>query len=1250
MVRRLALRRRRRGGRHVSILGGQDEVGGAKSGRFQQPINGPQNLRQSDKSIPRLHLQILDNTCILPAYEHGGIAITMATDTESVKKQPKSFEALTPELSSWILDFTQGMNFSRTTPVQGMAIPLLMGNKDLVVEAVTGSGKTLSFLIPIVERLLKAEDPNRKGHVRSIVVAPTKELASQIYDVLKGLLQYHTPSAAKLNPPPEPDSDDEDTPMSEMPPGPYIIPQLLIGGRTKLPEDIATFAELNPNVLIGTPKRLSEVLQSSKVVLKRHWFDLLVLDEADRLLDPNFQPDLQKILELVPKDRRTGLFSASVSQAVNELVRVGMRYPFKISARVRSQQTGALDKRTPESLKLCYIVPKPTKKIPTLKRVLQERAAEKSIVYVSTRAGVDYWSHVLPSILAVSVFPLHGDHKAEIRAKNLIRFRDCQTPAILLTTDVLARGIDIPDIDLVIQLDPPSQPKDFIHRCGRSGRAGKRGMAITFLSEGTEEDYIKYLEIQGTKVEPLPNPPEVADEEADDVVRQIRSVLTQKRELHDRSQKAFVSWVQAYNKTLPGDVFDIRRLAWREIGRAWGLLRWPKMPELRRYLPQAFEDRKFGLEVPDNIKIDDLKYADKVREGRRQEMLAARARGEKPQLPSRLGGAAADQRRKKENAWSVQKDAKALRETRRERKEVRRKAEKVSKMSEAEMKEAMQLEDLVAKVREQHAREEESFEGFARVERVVACAPKFVHLDLEHLNRLRRQHLSMKPPYICRSCLSAFKQTRSHNAPINRPYTRPSFASKPILNLKHMRQNPGLYEQNCLDRNYPAVSRNAWKILDIHNALVVKQKETLDLRRKNNELGKSIQRQAGMGDDAQGGGAGGTSALIEEAKRMKEDLRQFEVWEGEAVEEMLALGLEVPNLSEGSTPVGKDAVVLAHINEPPNSDERTIGRSHVDIGKELGILDFESSATTSGWGWYFLQNEGALLEQALVQYALEVAMKRGWKIMTPPSLVYEHIASACGFMPRDQNGETQRYEIASDQTGPSSDKPSLVLAGTAEIPFAGSQANKTMTASELPLKVIGPSRCYRAEAGARGVDTKGLYRVHEFTKVEMFAWTAPATPQEGRFGSGDEEPSQSDIVFEEMLAIQQEIISGLGLHAQIVEMPSTDLGAAAARKVDIEASFPSRKSINGGYGELTSASICTDYQTRRLGTRLKFPAGGALGFPHTLNGTALAVPRVIACILENGWNENDRTVTIPECLRKWVPGQAATISGKGRKG
>lgn len=513
---------------------------------------------------------------------------------------------------------------------------------------------------------------------------------------------------------------------------------------------------------------------------------------------------------------------------------------------------------------------------------------------------------------------------------------------------------------------------------------------------------------------------------------------------------------------------------------------------------------------------------------------------------------------------------------------------------------------------------------------------------------------AMSIPCICAACRSSLSHTATQYGPVKRVarhYTRPSFAPKPILDIKHIRQNPGLYEQNALDRNYVEHARNGWRILELHEQVVEKQREALELRRRNNALGKQIQQQAGGGDDGRSGGKGAMTALVEEARRMKEDLQMFERWENAVKGEMEALALGIPNLSSDDTPRGAEAKLVGYINgEIPS---RGAGKSHVDIGKELDILDFEASATSSGWGWYFLKNEGALLEQALVQYGLSVAMKKGWKVMTPPSLVYSHITSACGFLPRDQNGETQVYQIAGHDEGKHSDgdgKPNLVLAGTAEIPFAASQASKTLQSIELPLKVIGPSRSYRAEAGARGVDTKGLYRVHEFTKVEMFAWTTPppslATDEGDRFGGLDEgeEQSQTATVFEEMLDIQTEILTSLDLHAKVLEMPSEDLGASAARKVDIEAFFPSRTSINDGYGELTSVSICTDYQTRRLGTRLKASgSAGKLSFPYTLNGTAMAVPRVLACILENHWDDKTGTVTVPVCLQPFMLGGVKRI-------
>lgn len=514
----------------------------------------------------------------------------------------------------------------------------------------------------------------------------------------------------------------------------------------------------------------------------------------------------------------------------------------------------------------------------------------------------------------------------------------------------------------------------------------------------------------------------------------------------------------------------------------------------------------------------------------------------------------------------------------------------------------------------------------------------------DHPLKSRSAHLDILPlpmpsPYVCQGCRIAVRARLSQRLNRNvaqpkRLFSRPSFAPKPALDLKHIRQNPGLYEQNCIDRNYAAASKNGWKILDLHQKLLQEQGKAVEFRQRGNALSKLL---------AQGGDAQGKEEARKEAKGLKESIAAIAKLEKETHVEMERLAMELPNLSSLQTPVGEDATKVGYINgeERPVQAQKT-GKSHVDIGKELDILDFQASATTSGWGWYFLKNEASLLEQALIQYALSVAMSRGWKVMTPPSLVYSHIASACGFMPRDHNGETQIYNIAHHESD-TEDKPSLVLAGTAEIPFAGSQANKTLSEADLPLKVIGPSRCYRAEAGARGVDTKGLYRVHEFTKVEMFAWTKPPPVAEmsDRFGTEDEEQThsltQSETAFEEMLSIQTEILTSLGLQARILEMPSTDLGASATRKIDIEAFFPSRTSIDDGYGEVTSASICTDYQSRRLGTKYKGAGEQHPRFAHTVNGTALAVPRVLAALLENGWNKEEKAVFIPKVLRKWLP-------------
>lgn len=218
----------------------------------------------------------------------------------------------------------------------------------IVVEAVTGSGKTLAYVIPVVEKLLRMEQRTKKHHIAAVIVAPTRELAIQINGVVQNLLAFHGPSASEMKVPDEdPDEAKTDEPTQAYPPStPVILPQLLVGGDISVAQDLSHFLKRSPNLLIATPGRLLELLSSPHVHCPQSSFEVLVLDEADRLLDLGFKDDLQKILGRLPKQRRTGLFSASVSEAVDQIVRVGLRNPVKIQVKVRGAN-GEVDRKTP---------------------------------------------------------------------------------------------------------------------------------------------------------------------------------------------------------------------------------------------------------------------------------------------------------------------------------------------------------------------------------------------------------------------------------------------------------------------------------------------------------------------------------------------------------------------------------------------------------------------------------------------------------------------------------------------------------------------------------------------------------------------------------------------------------------------------------------------------------------------------------------------------------------------------------------
>ncbi|TVY48299.1 ATP-dependent rRNA helicase spb4 [Lachnellula cervina] len=612
------------------------------------------------------------------------------------KKDPRAWDGLTPPLAEWILDAISAMGFDRMTPVQASCIPLFTGNKDVVVEAVTGSGKTLAFLIPVVEKLLRLEEPIKKHHVGAIIVSPTRELATQIHTVLRSLLNFHQTSADALTP-----NEDGETKRSTS--SHSVLPQLLLGGTTTPAQDLSRFLKNSPNLLISTPGRLLELLSSPHVHCPQSSFEVLVLDEADRLLDLGFKDDLQKILGRLPKQRRTGLFSASVSEAVGEIVRVGLRNPVKIAVKVKS--AAGDDKRTPASLQMSYLLTPASHKFPALLSLLSQLdpTPQKSIIYLSTCAAVDYFQDILGALLPkqFSLVTLHGKHPPNVRQKNFSKYITAVTPTILLTTDVAARGLDIPQVDLVVQIDPPSDPKVFLHRCGRAGRAGRKGLSVIFLQPGREEDYIPFLEVRKTPITLLTTPTiSVTEDGAKATTKKMRKEVLADRSLYDKGQRGFVSWVKAYSKHQASSIFRVSDLDWTDLGNAWGLIRLPKMPELKQW----DGDKKLGVE----INMTEYAYKDKTREKARR-IAMEEEKNKAPYVPSED----VLRKRKEREAWSAKHEQQDVKEARREKKRRKREAERVEKMTDEEKAGEAEVQRLIEEVKRKTAEEEsEVWNGF----------------------------------------------------------------------------------------------------------------------------------------------------------------------------------------------------------------------------------------------------------------------------------------------------------------------------------------------------------------------------------------------------------------------------------------------------------------------------------------------------------------------------------------------------------
>ncbi|XP_069132256.1 ATP-dependent RNA helicase DDX55-like [Argopecten irradians] len=538
-----------------------------------------------------------------------------------------TWEELPVTLCDSTIDTLDQLKFAKATPVQAACIPLFIGNKDVAAEAVTGSGKTLAFLIPILEKLdkqIKETGKLKKYEIFSIILTPTRELAFQIKEVIDHFLENH---------------DD-------------VASILFIGGE-KPQDDINKFKSNGGHIVVATPGRFESLLEKKwdgcNLAASVKSLEILVLDEADRLLEMGFEASINTILSYLPKQRRTGLFSATQTDEVEKLIRAGMRNPVRINVKEKrnSLDTGTV-RRTPASLENQYMILDSDEKFNQLIHFLHINRELKVLVFFSTCAGVDYFSKAIQQILKkAQVLAIHGKMKKK-RNKIFSRFRTMDS-GVLLCTDVMARGVDIPEVDWVVQYDPPSSANSFIHRCGRTARIGNKGTALIFLLP-TEDAYVKFIEINQKA-------PLKMTEKADNVqnhLPKLQKMSMKDRAIMDKAAKAFVSFVQSYVKHECNMIFRVKDLDFGRLATGFGLVRVPKMPELKGKVLTNF--------VPPTVDWSSIPYKDKAKEKVRQEQLKSGETVKRGKLKKSI----------QTKAWSQHKDRKDKKRKRKEKQSKRK--------------------------------------------------------------------------------------------------------------------------------------------------------------------------------------------------------------------------------------------------------------------------------------------------------------------------------------------------------------------------------------------------------------------------------------------------------------------------------------------------------------------------------------------------------------------------------------------------
>ena len=419
-----------------------------------------------------------------------------------------------------------------------------------------------------------------------------------------------------------------------------------------------------------------------------------------------------------------------------------------------------------------------------------------------------------------------------------------------------------------------------------------------------------------------------------------------------------------------------------------------------------------------------------------------------------------------------------------------------------------------------------------------------------------------------------------------------------MLDRRFIVDNLELVAENCRHRG---VEVDVARLTELDAAHRARLTETEQLNRQANEVSGSIGKTKDPAEREARKNEG-------RALREKKDAAQAEVdrLETEIVELMRA----IPNLTHPMAPHGAGDGAARELRKGstpiPKFDFKPL--DHIALGERHSLFDFDGGAKVAGHGFYYLKNDAVLLELALQQYAMSLLVGEGFTPYITPDLARNEILQGIGFIPRGP--ETQIYSVADSD---------LSLIATAEITLGGLYADTILEADALPLRLCGVSHCYRTEAGAHGKATRGLYRVHQFTKVEMFAFTAPEA---------------SDSMLEEFCGLECRIFDELEIPYRVIDIATGDLGGPAYRKYDLEAWMPGRGD-EGEYGEVTSTSNCTDYQSRRLAIRYRSPGEKGTRFVHTLNGTAIAISRALIAILENH-QQADGTVCVPKVLRNYM--------------